>query len=342
MEKIMGQIIFGEPASGKSHADIVAALETAGMPANLGRELRPRFAFVRGMRELAKDGIIDANFRDKALEDNDRILFAFICKNVKGSVHYDVSAVVEYNKKSNQILVIDSPAGVSADEIKTKAVELIVRAKSTWSCADINALVKNYLGSFSKRIPLRSGVSFVPLHAEAAAQNVQKFYKALGFTFFVVPVGHSAENAESIHGAIVNDMAKEVSELVSEINSLKAEGKLTKRISKRRLSDLQKKLLQYRQLAQSTQAKMNDLLDAAGDGAEMIVQAVQPMESLLAQAQSGQRVDPFLVDLMEAAEVPQAKALKAALAMPTVQKVDFEEDIEVSDNAAQPLLPLMG
>jgi len=331
MSDIMGSVIFGQAATDCTHAQVVDAIKAAGMPPELGRELRPRSAFIRTMKELARQNAVAADFRDKARDDDNAIEFAFVCRDMasEGVIGYEATAVVRWDKHSHQITILRTPPGATAEGVLAKATEIMLAAKNKWSSTDVNLLVRKYLGRYAKQIPLKAGVAFVPVVASHAVDAIKVFYETLGMQYWVLPVGYSDKQASDVQESVVLEMKKEIALILKKVADLKTTGGLTKRIAKTKMMDLQKSLQQYRTLAQTVRASMEELIESVGDESLAITQSVAPMQSLLAQARSGGKVSPLLVDLLSADEENTdaqelRKVMAASVALPEV-------DVDVPD-----------
>lgn len=318
---------------------IEQALGAAGMPAELQRELRPKFAFVRGMKQLAKDGLIQADLRDKAQDDDTAVRFSFLHRANNGE-RYTTECLVEFNKITEELYVVKAPEGVSERDVKARARQLIDAARTTWTASDVNQLVARYVHRYCRRVGLRAGVYFVPISAEHVVKALGEFYSSLGVQYLDFPVGHGTRNASAVHTAVVNDMRAEIRRLMKEVKELQTDGKLTERVGRNRLEELRAMLDQYRDLARSTQTTMQELIEEAGGGAEALVQAAMPVDALLAKARGGEKVAPIVVDLLAAsggeggAELAELRTLVAAQPMADVGS-EIVPDMEPVQQALQ-------
>lgn len=347
--QLIGHIVFagvdedGQRAKRKATeypaTRIELALATAGMPADLQRELRTKFAFVRGMKQLAKDGLIQADLRDKAQDDEKAVRFSFLHRG-HGGEHYSAECIVEMDKLTEQLTIVKAPSSVDEYDVKARARQLIASARVTWTASDVNTLVARFVHRYCRRVGLRAGVYFIPVSAEHVVKALADFYGSLGVQYLDFPVGNGTRNAKAVHTAVVNDMRTEIQRLMKEVRALKADNKLTDRVGRNRLEELRAMLDQYRDLARSTQTTMQELIEEAGGGAEALVQAVMPVDALLAKARGGERVASIVVDLLAASgdgDVQLAELRNLVAAMPEMGDVDGDEvpDMEAVQQALQ-------
>lgn len=300
--KYMGYVIFGSPEGDYALTVVENAARKAGIPEHYVHVIRPKSAFIRAAKELVKQGKLKSDFRKSIRDDEKAITFAFAVQRPSSNVDYadfGVDALVKFHKDTKWVEILDAPPGVSYQEITEQAQALYRHAMTTWTCVDVNYLVKKYVAQFARQIGLRAGVSFIPFQATKTAEALQAFYTHLGVSFYVLPVGHSANNAANITKAIVADLKKNMDGLTKEIADLKAEGKLTEAASQTRLAELQTALRQYRDLAQSVQIDLGKLVADAGETAQILAYAAHPTDALIALVQGGERVPEVLCQLHE-------------------------------------------
>jgi hypothetical protein len=298
----VGYVIFGDPEGSYDLQAVENAARVAGIPDHLVHAIRPKSAFIRAAKELAKQGYFKSDFKKSIRNDESALTFAFVVQRAGYNVDnadFGVEALVKFHKKKQWIEVLEAPPNFSAQEVAEQAMNLYRQAVSTWTCADVNYLVKRYVSRYARKIKLRSGASFLPYHAADMAKALQMFYGRLDVSFYVFPVGHSSDCVLNITKAIVEDIKKNMTDLTQEISGLKREGKLTEAASQTRLAELQTALRQYRDLAQSVQIDLGKLVADAGETAQILAYAAHPVDALIALVQGGERVPEVLCQLHE-------------------------------------------
>ena len=343
--KNLGFVIFGNPEGTYDLGVVENAAKEAGIPDHFVHAIRPKSAFIRAAKELAQKGQIKSDFRKAIRNDEEALTFAFVVQQSGVSADnadFGVEALVKFHKGTQWVEILEVPPNVSREEVTEQAQTLYRYATRTWTCTDINFMVKKYVGQHYRQIGLRAGVSFLPYHADNQAKALQTFYTQLGVDFYVLPVGHSASNAKNVTKAIVQDLKKNMDNLTAEISSLKAEGKLTERTSQSRLQDLQTALAQYKDLAQAAQTDLGKLVEDAGETAQVLAYAAHPVDALIALVMGGERVPEVLCHLHESdprgnelMALVQAQAYEDAplpefVAPETVIAVENSENSEVN------------
>ena len=88
---------------------------------------------------------------------------------------------------------------------------------------------------------------------------------------------------------------------------------------------------------------LQDILQGAGDAAQVLVQSAQPVDSLIAMVQQGGKVNPLVMDLY-AADPDNAKAVEAMQVSIAVADIDLPSDakpvhgmVEAMAEAANPV-----
>lgn len=301
--KEMGWVIFANPEGTFELEKINAACVAAKIPEHFVHAIRPRSAFIRSARELVKSGKLKADFRKSIRDDEDALTFAFVVQQegvTADNADFGVEALVKFHKKEQWVEVLEAPPGVSLEAVTAQARELYKHAGATWTCSDVNYLIRKFVAQKARQIGLKAGVSFLPYQAEESVNSLKTFYSELKVSFFTLPIGHNKENAANIALAVAKDMKAEMDALTLEINGLKAEGKLTERASQTRLEALQKNLQQYQDLAQAVQTDLAQLIKGAGETAQVMAYASHPVDALIALVQGGEHVPEILCHLHQA------------------------------------------
>lgn len=313
-----GVVCFADGLAARSLSEVRLAAERADIDDKLIREIKPRNTFIRAIRQLQKDEIIERGEHGTLCDkyaDDDTVSFQFSQRFVEGQgVHYDRFAVVTFNKES---LVI----ACSNSDIKRIAEKLYNEIQNQYSSYDLNAVAKKITEKAGcRRILLRDGVYFVPMSHIHVAEKIKKFFEALNFSFIVLPVSSASGEKMSIIRAVVRDVVQSVKSIEDEVAALKAEGNLTPRIARRRLEDLEDALGQYTVLASDMQTDLKILLKDASEAANALYNVgVDSVEQMIAGVQQGRTYNtvPLVHDLLSAAaEMESAVPIEPATPQP--------------------------
>lgn len=316
---LMGVVLFGEPAQSTSQNEVAEALSHAGMPEKLGQHLSPRSWFIRATRELAKT-LPDVVLRDLCGETQSEIHFAFIGRSGDENPDYRSVCRVVWNKETNVISCPHAPAGYTVEAVLQSANDLLDSAKSTWSPSDLNALVKRFLGTTCRQVPLRPGVSYIAAQHAGLAEQVQKFYDHLRVPYYRLDVGYTPALARQFHEAIIRDLKAKIGGIAAEIQRLIAAGALTDRKAKARLLELRESLREYKELAQSSRLSAEEMLELAGESGKLIAQSDMNLDILLASAQTGigKICEPLIELYLKTEDNPEILGQLAALQTPVI------------------------
>lgn len=300
MSNPLGIVIFSQEFHSQSLANVREAAAKAGIPEELVREIKPRNAFIRAMRELKKQGVIalhgsDKILSDKFCDDESTVSFQLSRTYVESQgVRYDSAAVINFSKLNHQITCSNS-------DIKKLAEDLHVKVAEVYLTTDLHMLVKRFLeDNGAKRIPLRDGVYFIPFQYKELAEKIKSFFSALNLSFFTLQATDSEKS--DIISLTVKSMCDTVEEVKKEIEELKAKGELTSRIAQNRIKQLQADLVGFQEIAASLNERTLDLVAAAGEAGDILFSiGSSTTEQLIACVQRGTTVAPMCLDLLEAA-----------------------------------------
>lgn len=299
----MGTVLVGQNLSARPMALVRKAVKDAGISEDLLYDIKPRSAFLRGMRTLAREGQITADLTDKALENSKTIRFAFVAR-LPGCA-YAATLVVDYDKDANVVLVVNKPPTVTEKDVVAEAWRWIGSAREEATTSDLRSIVKRFCDSKCRRIALRDGVFFVPRQYHDVLVACRKFYKTLGFHYLTLPVGFNGEDIEAVQAAIVRDMQQQVADVRNKLKAAKQnqKGEVSKRAAQGQLSLLRKSLKQYRQLAEATCTKLKALVDNAGEAGEVLKEVCMTEDDVIKAIQSGRKFDPLSADLLVKSEI---------------------------------------
>jgi hypothetical protein len=298
--KDLGVILFASELKAVKSGELLLACETAAIPRQLVSDVRPKNAFIRAVRALQTNGVGSQGRKrllHKFTDDNTAVRFQFSDVYLQQlGVRYEANAVVSFDKKTHGITC-------DSDQIRRHAERFYAEAHEHVLPSDIYALVKRYVDQESaKRIPLRDGVYFLPLSKAHVAENLKKFFTALNFPFFLLPVNAAdAANRAEIIKATVEDVGSTVKAIAQEIAELKASDKLTQRVACNRLRELHNQLKQYTELASALSESTENLLEQAGNAGKALLRSAGSVEELIACVESGEHVPGFIYDLVAAA-----------------------------------------
>lgn len=331
-QDMAGWVCFVEETPEQDLKKVREAAESAGIDPAKIYDVKDRNAFIRSMQQLQREGHVqvradaDGMLRHKLLDDDAIITFQFSEYYVQASgAQYDKAALIQFSKTSCAI-TCSNPA------LKAMAEQLFGAARKHLKAVDINNMVARLVKEKCHRVPLRDAVYFIPLQARELVEQLKKFYSGIGITWHVYPVRHADGQSEAILKAVVKDMKGEFESLQKEIDALKADKTLTKRIAKARLKELKKRLDEYRDLATALRGSLGSLLEDAGTAGQCLVQAAMPLDALVAHIQRGNKLAPLMADLIAGSEeqpVIEAIAKARVLAgdvdvLPDPQGVLFE------------------
>jgi len=326
LDSFVGEIVFTEQLSSRSHGEVLAAAEAAGIPEKFVRELSAKNVFVRAMRELRKADIVSGNdgaLRDKIEDSEALVVFQFSKRYVESQgAHYDPAGVVKFHKEAGCI-------SSNKPELEALARDLFESKRFEWTSVDLNTLCNHVVEEHGKRVMPRHGVYFVPVQASEAAKRIRKFLLALNLRFFSVPIGKGDRNYDGVQKAVAEDIRKEVRNIRRKIAEIKASGEMTKRKARSRLRELRKLLRQYRDIALSSRRNADEVLDEAGEAGKLLLDAEKPADVVIAEAASPGRVDPLVLDLLETAEEIPAGAVERQKIMEAPESPDGSFELPV-------------
>ncbi len=323
MQDKIGFITFSEEIAERPVSRVRDAARVAGF-ADFVRDLSDRSCFIRATHRLLASGVIEAPpggvLRDKITDDEREVAFQFSKRHLESNgVSYENAAVIRFDKKDGLI-------ACEVQAVKELAVKLLDAVRGMFSVTDINSLVKRVYASECKRVPIRDAVYFVPAQRQELVKRLGQFYSELGFSYVTLPVGQSDKQGGALLKAVLKDMREQIKQVETEIAGLKGGDKLTSRIAKNRIQDLKRELAQYREVAESLQVDMQDLLSQAGESAQALVQAAMPVDSLIAAVQQGGKLNPLVLELLSADE-DNKQAVEALNTAVALQEVDLPSHV---------------
>ena len=302
MSEFYGTILFSTEVIPQSIQKVLQAATHAGISPDEVHAIKPRNAFIRAVRELKRRGYVSRQSGDDILlhrfkDDEVTIEFQFSRTFLQDNgVRYDKAAVVIFDKKSHELRC-------ESYDVLEFARTLYKQVQELYRAGDLHALVKRLIEKAeAKRIPLRDGVYFIAAAHSPVADKIKKFFEYLGLGYFLLPVGANTGEHKNLVKATVADINNTVNGIRREIEALKADNKLTSRIAKQRLKELQRDLKAYKEVARSLGEDIKGILDAAGDAGRTLMCTTDGLENLVSVIQKGSPTTSLLFDLVEAAE----------------------------------------
>lgn len=303
MNTILGFIFFSTEIKNIGRAAVAYAVENSGLDVEQVRDLSPRNVFIRSVRKLQHDGVIeegtDGILADRVDNEKD-VVFQLSRRYVEtNGVKYTPGVFIKFDKESKQI-ICDNP------QIKRLAENLYTTLAGIYSTTDLHSLTARLIDATgSKRVLLRPGVYFLSKKNGEILEKIKSFYNALGFSYHVYPVAPDTDT-KGLAQAVVNDMKASIEGIQKEIAELRASPDgVTTRIAKQRLRDLRTALHQYKELASSLGVSFKNLLKESGDAGKVleIAEAGDDATALGALVQAGENLPGLFIDLLEASEI---------------------------------------
>ena len=208
---LLGEVVCWKVPTGTviRHADMVAALQGAGLDASAARVLCKRHAFVRACRELSADRIVR-----RLHEDNGLVTFQFTAEVLDaGQFRYDFEATVSMDKATGAVTGSD-PALAQRVETELNACE------EDRTVTDITRVVNVLFRRHADLFPIREqgGAYFVPQAHAAFIGQVEQFLAALGgrLARFPIPDGTPQGNT-SVSTAVADGLTDILAEYEASI-----------------------------------------------------------------------------------------------------------------------------
>jgi hypothetical protein len=303
-----GNVIFAEEISEKPIKNVIEAASKAGLDVTIIKEIKPRNLFIRAIRKLQSEGKIEEREKnarvnaesvlcDRYRDDEFKIEFQFSTRFLEESgVRYAKAAVVSFDKDTHTITCEDRA-------VLDFAQKLYDGAKEIFTTQDINSFTNRVVHKAgAKKLILRSGVYWLPNERRELANKLRDFYRALGFSCFMLTA--SDQERDDLVKAATRDVVREVQNLKTEIQQLKANKELTPRIAKNRIKELSEKVKQYMEIARSLKTRLSTIFKDAGEAGEVLESVgISSVEEISARIQRGDNVLPVVAELFQAAEL---------------------------------------
>ncbi len=203
--RLLGEVIaWACPGVSVTHADLVRALEDAGLDPGVARELAPRHAFSRACKRLSEQRIIRP-----VSEDTATVKFQFTQESREGD---------RYEYRLETTLTLDKQTGAVTCELPglaTMAQEELDRCISARTGSDVTKVVQKLFERQADLFPIRpsGGTYFVPQRHAAFIDKTQGLLDRVGGRLlrFPVPAG-TEEGDRSVTQAVADGLAAVVAE----------------------------------------------------------------------------------------------------------------------------------
>ena len=203
--RLLGEVIaWACPGLAVPHADLVRALEAAGLDPGVARELAPRHAFARACKRLSDQRIIRP-----VAEDATTIRFQFT---------QETRADDRYEYTLETTLTLDKQTGgvsCALPGLATLAQEELDRCIAVRTGSDVTRVVQKLFERQADLFPIRpsGGTYFVPQRHAAFIDQTQDLLNRVGGRLlrFPVPAG-TAEGDRSVTQAVADGLAAVVAE----------------------------------------------------------------------------------------------------------------------------------
>ena len=202
---LLGEVIaWACPGVAVRHADLVAALDHAGLDPGVARELAPRHAFTRACRRLGEKRIIRP-----VAETQRELRFQFTAESRAGDrFEYTLETLLTLDKQTG-LVTCDLPGlgALAQDELD--------RCVAARTGADVTRVVQRLFDRHADLFPVRpsGGVYFVPARHSVFTDRVQLFLGRVNGRLlrFPVPAG-TPEGDRSVRESVAAGLAAVVDE----------------------------------------------------------------------------------------------------------------------------------
>lgn len=305
MSKVIGSLFLITRLEPQDGALVRLAARQAGIPEEYVRDVRDLDAFKRAMRALVERGIAEEILdrehtvrRDKIRENEDRISFQLSARYLgQRRVKYSPADVITYNKNTGALECANS-------EIQRELRSLFNECMQKRSSTDINKVAYRYLDSRFKRLIIKDGVHFVPIGYDDELDRVRAFYSHLGASFWLQPVGSSADDIKNVTATLIDDIKRSVFELQARMNELKSNTRrhgVTPLIARNMYGDLRHHAARYEEHAKSIGVDLNELFAQAEFAGEALKESENTPQDVMAKARRGKKFNAFVLELAAAA-----------------------------------------
>lgn len=247
MSKIMGEVITwsaGRSGVRVNREAVKEALEKQGLDVDVAKDIKPRTALMRCLREMQTERICRIVSEDKA-----KVVLQLTGEkrdtNDKSRLNYKYEATIILHKLTGEILASEG------SDLADKFHRLMTTRMASYNALDISNMVQRLFQKKADLFPMRDqgGVYFVPVMHSDYIDSVQKFYESIGGNVKRFPVPDNSEHArKSVKDTLDEGMKSMVDELMASIKLVNADSReaTTSRYTKR-IKGLQFKLESYKE-----------------------------------------------------------------------------------------------
>lgn len=264
--ELLGEIITWDlPYNTQTtYANLISALQSAGLETKVARALLPRFAFARAAKKMAEQRIIR-----HVGESENKLAFQFT-KEYKDSTqdrfNYDFEATLLLEKTSGYIEVeSDTLTPAQTSEMAQLARNLLAVAIENRNTSDVSRVIKRLFEKKADLFPVRESgsVYFVPDRHSSFVDQIQRFVEALNgrLNRFPVPKGtqHGNKSVQEAVSEGIQQMIKDHIDAVESFGTDTRESTINKAIA--RLEVTKFKIEAYKDYLSSQEDKLAESLD---------------------------------------------------------------------------------
>jgi hypothetical protein len=172
----IGEIVTWKSPPHVGFQQLRDAMTAAGMDADMAKELLPRYAFSRAVKDLDESRIIK-----QAHEDSTHIWFQFTKEyldKTSGMFSYNFEVMLKLNKATGDV---DCPD----QNLRTTAYNLVLRQMGQRNSSDVTRIVQKLFDKMSQYgdlFPIREqgGAYFVPAHYQHLVDQIDRLFVSIG------------------------------------------------------------------------------------------------------------------------------------------------------------------
>ena len=245
----IGEIVSWTAPSKVRRADLLVALNTAGLSEDMAPEMLPRNAFKRAVRGLEEGRIIR-----QCEEDADEIAFQFTGEFLQnGEYEYTTECFVRVNKTTGDCMSKDTAMAVLAHD---KLVEKMEERTASDITRMIQSLFKRKADIFSVREA--GGCYFVPQAHIQLVEQVEELLDLIGGGVRRFEISNTQNAAKSAAQAVNDQLTDLVTEFHSYLEMLNSESPQQVTVATKRIGIIKAKAETYKDLLGDYSASFKD------------------------------------------------------------------------------------
>lgn len=229
----LGEIVTWRSPNGISFQRLRDALQLAGLDPEMARELLPRYAFSRAVKDLDDQRVIK-----KVDENATHINFQFTREyfdKSRAAFDYRFEAVLKLNKATGEVQCADT-------NLASTAHSLVLQQMGQRSSSDVTRIVQNLFKRETKYgdlFPIREqgGAYFVPAHYQHLVEKVSALMAGVGgrLTRYEIPATDTnkqsmAENVSDTIDGVIADCDSAIEDFDPHKGTADAQDKMIKRV----------------------------------------------------------------------------------------------------------------